>query len=299
MPATPVLSIQGLTKRYGRILAVDQLQLNIPKGSVYGILGPNGSGKTTTLGMVLGTVRPSAGDFSWFGEGHSPKLRRRIGSILEKPNLFPHLNAWQHLKLAATIKDQVVSDNDISEILETIQLYDRQNDAVRTFSLGMKQRLALGHALIGQPEVLVLDEPTNGLDPQGIHDIRSTILRVAETGMTILLASHILDEVEKTCSHVAILKKGKLLTNGPVSQILGDVKQLILQSDNLDQLQAALMDAPFCEGVNRDGQQLIARVHDQISSADVNKYLFERGIVLSSLRIQHNTLESQFLELTK
>ncbi|MEL7534665.1 MAG: ATP-binding cassette domain-containing protein, partial [Bacteroidota bacterium] len=200
-----VLSTRNLHKNYGRITAVNQLNLEVPEGTVFGLLGPNGSGKTTTLGMILGVTSPTSGDFLWFGEAASHKQRKQVGSILEKPNFYPNFSAYKNLALACKIKE--VSSDRIDEVLEQVGLAERKNDSFQTFSLGMKQRLAIGSALLAHPKVLILDEPTNGLDPEGIAEIRELIIDIASTGKTIILASHLLDEVQKVCTDFAVLRK--------------------------------------------------------------------------------------------
>jgi ABC-type multidrug transport system ATPase subunit len=212
-----LLTTSQLSKRYGSIQALDGLSLDVPKGSVYGILGPNGSGKTTTLGIVLGVIRPDSGSWSWFGEDPRPEHLRRVGSLLEKPNFLPYLTGERNLKLVAGIRGTDYGDIDF--VLQKTGLYDRRKSTFQTYSFGMKQRLALAAALLGDPEVLVLDEPTNGLDPQGIFDVRQLILDEARSGRTVILASHILDEVEKVCTHVAVLSKGRLLASGPIDDL--------------------------------------------------------------------------------
>src|SRR5680860_937702 len=214
-----ILTLNKLTKKYGSLTAVDQLSFTIKKGNVYGILGPNGSGKSTTLGMVLNVVNPSSGDFQWFdGSVSTHNALKKVGAIIEHPNFYPYMTAAQNLALVCKIKG--VKPEKISEKLEIVGLLDRKDSKFSTFSLGMKQRLAIASALLNDPEILILDEPTNGLDPQGIHQIREIIRKIASEGTTILLASHLLDEVEKVCSHVVILRKGEKLYSGPVDGML-------------------------------------------------------------------------------
>ena len=199
-----VLSVSALSKRYGSIRALDSFSLEVNQGEVYGILGPNGSGKTTTLGILLDVLKADSGTYSWFDGMPTVKARRQIGSILETPNFYPYLSARQNLAIACTIKE--VGTSDIDRVLKEVNLYERRHDKFETYSLGMKQRLALASAMLGDPDVLILDEPTNGLDPLGIAEVRGLILQQAQKGATIIMASHILDEVEKTCSHVAVFK---------------------------------------------------------------------------------------------
>ena len=290
-----VLSIQGLTKRYGSITAVDHLDLEVERGSVYGILGPNGSGKTTTLGVLLDVVRPNSGSFSWFGGLPDKIQRKRIGAILEVPLFYPYLSGRQNLKLISEIKG--LPGNDIDQALESVGLGERKHSRFRTYSLGMKQRLAIGATLLGQPEVLILDEPTNGLDPRGIAEIREIILRIAAQGITIILASHILDEVQKTCTHVAVLEKGKKLFAGPVQQVLNESQWVELSADNMQGLQLALKNADFIENIQEEGDKYIIKLKKPISQAELNRYFFNLGIVLSHLALRKQSLEKYFLEL--
>ena len=202
-----ILSVSNLSKNYGAVHALSDLNISIKKGDVYGILGPNGSGKTTTLGIVLGVTNASKGSYSWFDRGISYQLRKRIGCLLDKPNFYPYLNGFDNLKLVADIKQ--LKDPRIIEKLEIAGIHNNANRKFYTYSTGMRQRLALAATLLGKPDVLVLDEPTNGLDPEGIADVRELIIKIANEGTTVIMASHLLDEVQKICSHVAVLKKGK------------------------------------------------------------------------------------------
>jgi len=290
-----VLSIQGLTKRYGSITAVNHLDLEIERGAVFGILGPNGSGKTTTLGVLLDVTRPDAGKFSWFGSPPDKAQRKRIGAILEVPLFYPYLSGKQNLQMVAKIKD--LPGDDVDQALKTVDLYDRRDSRFRTYSLGMKQRLAVASTLIGQPEVLILDEPTNGLDPRGIAEIRNIILDVASRGVTILLASHILDEVQKTCTHMAVLEKGKKLFSGPVDEVLNDAQWVELAADNMANLQLALKQVDFVENIQEEGEKYIIKLKSSITQAELNTFFFNKGIVLTHLALRKKSLEKYFLEL--
>ncbi|NVK05025.1 MAG: ATP-binding cassette domain-containing protein [Flavobacteriia bacterium] len=292
-----ILETEKLTKKYGKLTAVNELDLSIPQGTVFGLLGPNGSGKTTTLGMVLGAIRPSAGQFKWFGTGNSPHLRRRIGAILEHPVFYPHLSGEQNLKISAEIKRKGKSD--IHQVLEFVGLHERKKDPFKAYSLGMKQRLAIASALVADPDVLILDEPTNGLDPEGIHDMRDLIVRIAQTGKTIVLASHLLDEVQKVCSDYAVLKKGKCIHKGNVeSDLLGDGGWRI-KSNDLDLLQKTAQEMSIFKSVSKDGNVLIVKPENSIPGSDLNNAFMDKGIVLSELSPSQNTLEQKFLELLK
>jgi ABC-2 type transport system ATP-binding protein len=290
-----VLSIQGLTKRYGSITAVNNLDLEIERGAVFGLLGPNGSGKTTTLGVLLDVTRPNSGTFSWFGKPPDKVQRKKIGAILEVPLFYPYLSGKQNLQMVAKIKD--LPGNDIDQALKDVDLYDRRNSHFRTYSLGMKQRLAVAATLIGHPEVLILDEPTNGLDPRGIAEIRNIILKVASQGVTILLASHILDEVQKTCTHMAVLEKGKKLFSGPVDEVLNVAQWVELASDNMAGLHLALKQVDFVENIQEEGEKYIIKLKSSISQAELNTFFFNKGIVLTHLALRKKSLEKYFLEL--
>lgn len=290
-----VLSIQGLTKRYGSITAVNNLDLEIERGSVFGILGPNGSGKTTTLGALLDVIRPDSGSFSWFGGLPEKAQRKKIGAILEVPLFYPYLSGVQNLRMIAKIKD--LPGDDIDNALKSVDLFDRKDSRFRTYSLGMKQRLAVAATLIGRPEVLILDEPTNGLDPRGIAEIRNIILEVASKGVTIILASHILDEVQKTCTHMAVLEKGKKLFSGPVDEVLNVAQWVELASDNMAALQLALKQLDFVDNIQEEGDKYIIKLKSATSQAEINSFFFSKGIVLTHLALRKKSLEKYFLEL--
>jgi len=290
-----VLSIQGLTKRYGSITAVNNLDLEIERGSVFGILGPNGSGKTTTLGALLDVICPDSGTFSWFGGLPEKAQRKKIGAILEVPLFYPYLSGKQNLQIIAKIKD--LPGDDIDHALKAVDLYDRRDSRFKTYSLGMKQRLAVAATLIGNPEVLILDEPTNGLDPRGIAEIRNIIIEVASRGVTIILASHILDEVQKTCTHMAVLERGKKLFSGHVDEVLNDAQWVELAADNMAGLQLALKQAGFVENIQEEGDKYIVKLNSATSQAELNSFFFNKGIVLTHLALRKKSLEKYFLEL--
>jgi len=294
-----ILTVENLNKNYGALLAVNNISLQIEKGSVYGILGPNGSGKTTTLGMLLGVIHPTSGTFNWFGKPLSKNSLQRIGALLEQPNIYPYLSAVNNLKIVCDIKQ--TNYNRIDEVLQLVDLYNRKDDKYKNFSLGMKQRLAIASALVNNPEVLVLDEPTNGLDPQGIAHIRDIINKVAQQGTTILLASHMLDEVEKVCSHVAVLKGGKVLFNGAVHEVLGDNATVELAASDETLLYEALTKLPYIKSVSKStGNKLVASLNtNDISGSRINADLQMQGIMVSHLVTRKKSLESYFLEVTK
>lgn len=292
-----VLEIQQLNKRYGRIQAVDNLSLNIEKGMIYGLLGPNGSGKTTTLGMILGIIHPDSGQFEWF-EGHlGDNPRKQMGALLETPNFYPYLNAIENLKLIAHIKQ--VPDTEIEELLELVNLLHRKDARFSSYSLGMKQRLAIAAALVGNPEVLIFDEPTNGLDPQGIAEVRETIQKIAQSGKTIIMASHILYEVEKICSHVAILKNGKLLATGTVGSIINDDITIEVSCQNLHALKNLLQKDSRVNKMTEINGMLMLEVSAELEAEEINKMAAQEQIYLHHLVRKSKSLEDEFLEITK
>ena len=293
-----ILTINNLTKKFGPITAVDDLSFTIEKGNVYGILGPNGSGKSTTLGVVLSVVNKTNGNFHWFdGSGSTHEALKKVGAIIERPNFYPYMTAVQNLELVCKIKG--VTTDKIEEKLSIVGLEERMHSKFRTYSLGMKQRLAIASALLNDPEVLILDEPTNGLDPQGIHQIREIIKKVASEGTTILLASHLLDEVEKVCTHVVILRKGQSLYTGSVDNMNASHGFFTLKSSDMVRLQAALEGHDSFGNMKREGEELIAYLKEPMDASEVNKMLYDQGIMLSHLVKRKESLEEQFLELTK
>jgi ABC-2 type transport system ATP-binding protein len=292
-----ILETEGLDKSYGLVHAVNQLSLRVEAGQVYGILGANGSGKTTTLSMLMGIIRPDGGTFRWFGNLTGPAANRRIGALIETPNFYPYLTLEQNLKIVCRIKG--VDEKDIQRVIKLVGLYDRWRSRFQTLSLGMKQRLALGSLLLGDPDVLVLDEVTNGLDPEGIAEVRSLIRQVASTGKTIILASHILDEVEKVCSHVVILKKGNKLAGGAVDSLIKGKEVITLSGSDAEQLGDALTASELLESVVRSGDDFNVILRPGIMAADISRDLMGKGIVLTKIEIHKNSLEEQFLELVK
>lgn len=289
-----VLKIDHLTKKYGRLTAVNDLSLEVESGNVFGILGPNGSGKTTTLGIILDVINRTAGEYYWFGQQPDKNIRKRIGAILETPIFYPYLSAVRNLKVVAAIKD--LKNPDIEGVLRKVDLYDRRDDKFRTYSLGMKQRLSIASALLCDPEVMILDEPTNGLDPQGIAEIRALIKSIALDGKTIILASHLLDEVQKVCSHFCVLKKGTLLYSGRVEDVSAGIVMVEVRGEGGD-LGAALSAYPAATKVERELNGYTVTLEGEQSAAGLNRYLFEQGISVSHLYTQKKSLEKQFLEL--
>ena len=293
-----ILSVHQLTKKFGYITAVKDLSFSIEKGNVYGLLGPNGSGKSTTLGMVLNVVNPTAGNFAWFdGSMSTHQALKKVGAIIERPNFYPYMSAEKNLKLVCKIKD--VPTAKIQEKLELVGLWGRRNSKFRTYSLGMKQRLAIASALLNDPEILILDEPTNGLDPQGIHQIRELIKRIATQGTTILLASHLLDEVEKVCSHVVILRKGEKLYSGKVDGMLASHGFFQLNSANQEALVGYLEGHASFGKIEKNGILVTAYLKEEMDAETLNKMLVKEGIFLSHLVKRKESLEEQFLAITQ
>lgn len=292
-----ILSINQLSKRYGRIRAVNKLSLEVARGQVFGILGPNGSGKSTTLGMILDLIRPDSGSFLWFGEAPSKESRKRIGAVIETPNFFPYLSARKNLEIVAKVKDYDYSG--IDSVLRTTGLYDRRNDKFKNFSFGMKQRLAVASALLNKPDILILDEPTNGLDPQGIAQIRQLILQVAAEGLTIILASHLLDEVQKICNYVAVLNKGNILFSGEVHEVLAISDCIELASSDNAALKVAIEEHPAFQSIIESDGILLAVFSEDVRPAAISEYLHRKNVPLSHLAERKRTLEQHFLELLK
>lgn len=291
-----VLSINSVAKSYGAIQALKGVSFDVPKGSVFGILGPNGSGKTTMLGIVLDVLRADAGTYQWMGGIPAEDARRNIGSLLETPNFYHYMSAWDNLEIAAAIKQR--GKNDRQSALEKVGLWQRKDSKFSSYSLGMKQRLAIASALLGNPDVLVFDEPTNGLDPAGIAEIRDLIIQLNREGKTIIMASHLLDEVEKVCTHVAILKKGDLLLSGKVDEVLVSEDQIEISTGDIQSLQAIIIAMPGVHGVKAVNGALLLNCDSSITTSMVNEYCIKNGITLSHLLLRKKSLETKFMELT-
>jgi len=290
-----VLSIDNISKQYGKIHAVKDLSLEIRQGQVFGILGPNGSGKTTTLSVILELIRANSGSFRWFGQAPAKESRKRIGSVIESPNFFPYLSPVNNLKIVADIKD--LGYNDIERVLHLTGLYERRNSRFKTFSFGMKQRLAVASALLGNPDVMILDEPTNGLDPQGIAHIRELILLVAAQGITIIMASHLLDEVQKICTHVAVLSKGTKLFDGKVSEVLAISDSFELAGNHQELLIRMLKSHPAFQSMIPGTGKIQVYFNKEINPEELNQYFFQHGVILTHLSERKRSLEQHFLEL--
>ncbi|CEN38778.1 ABC transporter ATP-binding protein [Capnocytophaga cynodegmi] len=292
-----ILEVSNLSKNFGGFRAVDNISFRIEKGNVYGLLGPNGSGKSTTLGMILNVVNVTSGTYQWFnGNVSNQQALKRIGAIIERPNFYPYMSAYENLKLVCKIKE--ISTDKIDNKLKLVGLWEYKDRKFRAFSLGMKQRLAIASALLNDPEILILDEPTNGLDPQGIHKIRELIQYIASQGVTVLLASHLLDEVEKVCSHVIVLRQGKMLYNGRVDEIINNNGFIELSSQNNEELLLFLRNNPNFSKVILENNIVKVFPNTDLSTAELNKLLFDKGFLLSHLVRKKESLENQFLKLT-
>lgn len=293
-----ILQINNIRKSYGTVLALNQVSLAVPAGSVYGLLGPNGSGKTTLLGILMSVLRPQRGEFTWFDGSQGDAYRKQIGCLLETPNFYQYLSAEENLRITVSISGRG-DEADIERVLKTVGLYERRKHRFSTYSLGMKQRLAIGAALLGNPRVLVLDEPTNGLDPVGIAEIRQLIKDLHATGHTIVIASHLLDEIEKVCTHVAILKKGVVLADGPVSDVMMDEDVVELKAADMLALQTFLHEQGIPTETLTDTELIRARFPKGEAKLDrLNQRCMEQGIVLTHLVLRRKKLETRFFELT-
>jgi ABC-2 type transport system ATP-binding protein len=292
-----ILETSSLSKSFGRINAVINLEIAIPRGSVFGILGPNGSGKTTTLGMVLGVINPTSGSFKWFDEGTNHQIRKRIGAILESPCFYHYLSATQNLRIVAEIKG--VGPERIDYVLQRVGLLSRKDDPFKSFSLGMKQRLAIASALLSDPEVMVLDEPTNGLDPTGIAEIRELIIGLANEGRTIIIASHLLDEVQKICTDFAVLNKGTKIYQGKVSDLSSDQTIIDVAAQNQKELADSLVGIPGVLGYRLEGSLYGVSTTFDMDAGKLNKALMDKGITLTHLARRQDSLERKFLDILR
>jgi ABC-2 type transport system ATP-binding protein len=292
-----LLEVNNLFKSYGNNIAVNSVSFRVEQGQVFGLLGPNGSGKTTLLGCITGILLANKGNFSWFDGDEFTKARLRIGALIETPSFYPYLSAYKNLEIVSRIKG--CDHSRIERVLEEVQLLDRKNDEFKTFSLGMKQRLAIASALLNDPEVLVLDEPTNGLDPQGINEIRNIILQQKAKGKTIILASHLLNEVEKVCSDVVIIKKGEVLKSGKVEDILNTGKRLELGAADMEKLRISLLSISSISNLQNRNGFIVADLNEDMNADFVNKSLQDLGISLNHLVLLRSDLESEFLKLTQ
>lgn len=293
------LEIEAISKSYGKTLAVSELSLFVPQQSVYGFLGPNGAGKSTTIRMVLGLQRPDRGTISLFGHPQSAARMaslRRVGSLVESPSLYQHLTGRENLELHRRLLS--LSTDSIDEVLKTVELTSVADRLVRTYSLGMKQRLGLAQALLGNPELLILDEPTNGLDPAGIHEVRSLLINlVNRRDVTVFISSHLLSEIEQIATHLAIISEGVLRFEGTQQELRARAtRKLVIDVDQPDRAQVLL--AGSGHTVKCEGNRIVVEANDADGPAQLNAVLVRAGIAVSHLSTQQHTLEGLFLELT-
>jgi ABC-type multidrug transport system ATPase subunit len=292
-----VLSINKITKRYPGIYAVIDLSLKVDKGNIFGILGPNGSGKTTTLGVILGVINATSGTYSWFGQPDNINNRKKIGALLETPNFYDGLSGMNNLRIVAKIKN--VPEEDIQRVSKMVELDGRMLDKFKTYSLGMKQRLAIASTLLGNPEVIILDEPTNGLDPKGIIDIRELVIKIANQGVTVLLASHALDEVEKVCTHVCILKKGSEVTQGKITDLVKGENFVEVSSEDLENLKKVISEFHGIEEITQEKDKLLIRMSPDVKTTELNQHLMKNNINISHFASRKKSLEKFYLESTE
>jgi ABC-2 type transport system ATP-binding protein len=292
-----ILELNNITKHYKTVTALNNVSFSVPEGSVYGILGPNGSGKTTLLGIILDILKPSSGSFLLMGKPADAGIRKQVGTLLETPNFYHYLSGEKNLQIAAYIKGK--GFDEIDNALQKVNLYQRKQSKFSSYSLGMKQRLAIASCLLGDPQVLIFDEPTNGLDPNGIAEIRELIKRLAAEGKTIIMASHLLDEVEKVCTHVAIIKQGHLLTAGSVDEVLVTDEIIEVASDDMNKLESVLEQmGGFSSLKKQNGVLQLHYSHGNGNAAVINQYCFQNNIALNHLQLKKKSLETKFLELT-
>ena len=297
MEREKVVEARGLTKHYGNgVVAVQSLDLNVFRGEVYGFLGPNGAGKTTTLRILLGLIRPTAGSATVVGaRPGSPQSLGKVGAIVETPAFYPYLTGFDNLRVIAGLSAAPASR--IGAALDQVELTPRAQHKFSTYSMGMKQRLGVAAALIKDPELLILDEPTNGLDPQGMADMRNLIIQLGQGERTVLISSHLLNEVELMCTRVGVIQKGKMVAEGTVDELRGAAR-LTIRADPIEKARA-LLEAELGEGniaVQEDGT--LSLKADLARTADINRTLVQAGIAVTELRAVTQTLEEVFMELT-
>jgi len=297
MDGNPVIQTEGLTKRFGKIVAVDNLSLTVPRGHVFGLLGPNGSGKTTTMGMLLGLTRPTSGSFNLFGgDARHQVALRRVGAIVETPTFYPYLSGRQNLAYFQGILGRG-SATELDNLLERVGLADRANDRFHTYSLGMKQRLGIAYALLGDPELLFLDEPTNGMDPAGMAEIRDLIRSLGTEDRTVFLSSHLLNEVEQVCDSVVILSKGKLIAQGSVAELLQGRGQIRLRTTDNTQALTVLAALDWVEVAKIEGETLVVTAPPE-RAPELSAALGRADIYVTEMSSGTESLESYFLEIT-
>jgi len=293
----PIIQTFGLSKRYRGTTAVDEISFRVEPGQVFGFLGPNGAGKTTTIGLLLGIITPTGGRFELFGGASAAELhaaRRRIGATLETPNFYPYLSGRDNLRIVANVKRRAPAE--IDRVLDLVGLGRKAKQKFKAYSLGMKQRLALAATMLGDPELIILDEPANGLDPEGMREIREIIKGLAERGKTIFLSSHLLAEVERTCTHVAIIQNGRIVRKDSVADVTSHGVAGLRAAD-LEELEAALAEYPAVRWARQRGDRLVADLEDGDLAA-LNEWLARRGIHVSHLALQVRSLEDVFMEAT-
>lgn len=293
-----ILEVRGLIKKYGRLKAINKLSFDVEKGKVYGILGPNGSGKSTTLGILLGVINISSGYFKWFEGSLLSNALKKIGAIIEQPNFYPYMSGQQNLKLICKIKN--LSTQNLNEKLELVGLLQRKKDKFKNYSLGMKQRLAIAASLLNNPEVLILDEPTNGLDPDGIHQIRKLIAKISSSGTTVLLASHLLGEVEKVCSEVIIIDKGKKIYEGSISELSFLKSRFEIKvAQNEKNFEDFLEHYEGIKEFKKENDFYFAYLKENTNPAEFSKAIFKEGFLIEHFCLKKPSLEQQFITLTK
>ena len=292
-----VIQTDALTKRYGRVLAVDQLSLQVPRGHVFGLLGPNGAGKTTFMGMLLGLVRPTSGNFSLLGaNGVSMDALRRIGAIVETPAFYPYLSGRRNLAYFQGVMGRK-DPGELDTLLDRVGLADRAGDAFKTYSLGMKQRLGLAYALLGDPELLILDEPTNGMDPAGMAEVRDLIRSLGSEGRTVLISSHLLNEVEQVCDSVAIISRGRLVVQGDVADLLHPQEQVRLRTTDDAKALAILTAADDIESAKAENEALVVMIAHERSS-ELTALLSKSEVYVTEIAPLQVSLEQYFLDVT-
>lgn len=292
-----LVQTRGLTKRYGaQITAVDDLDLAVKRGEVYGFLGPNGAGKTTTLRMLLGLIKPTSGTATVMGEEPgAPAGLTRVGALVESPAFYPYLSGRDNLRVMAHYSG--VAPSRVEEVLQQVELSGRANDRFKKYSLGMKQRLGVATALLKNPELLILDEPANGLDPKGMADMRAIIRKVREEGKTVLLSSHLLGEVEQICDRIGVILKGKLVVERTMVELRGREGGLLIRAEPLEEAARVVKNLPKIEE-SKVVDGMLQLTVDPARAADINATLVNAGVRVSELRPVERSLEEMFLELT-
>jgi ABC-2 type transport system ATP-binding protein len=301
----PAVQTEGLTKRFAQRTAVDGVSLTVPRGTAYGFLGHNGAGKTTLIRMLLGLTRASAGNASVLGlpvPEHRAQALARVGAIVEEPSFYPHLTGRENLKIAAAVRGRAGGDPRarIDQVLHRVSLDKRAGDRVGTYSLGMRQRLGVARCLLSDPELLILDEPMNGLDPGGMLDVRRMIREmVEEEGRTVFVSSHLLDEVEKTCDLAAIIDGGRVIAQGPIDELIGGAAgDLVVECDDAERAAGLLAGDPAVHELRIEHGALRMRLLAPEQAGEINARLVGAGLVVTRLEPVRHSLEERFLEMT-